>query len=156
VPVRFLFYLKISALGNDLHIIFFVFFLCAVDDTSDGAFVQRRGRFKVTSADLSPMVCIKWQIFLFTYCLLLSIMKISFVEISKAVLLTLYYWVKVVWDPLNHLGGNFLINIILWDRHEIHLTLKSLCKGLLHYWHFSSVYGKSSNGAIVCLSYASY
>ncbi|XP_047175440.1 serine/threonine-protein kinase BLUS1 [Vigna umbellata] len=26
-----------------------------VDDTSDGAFVQRRGRFKVTSADLSPM-----------------------------------------------------------------------------------------------------
>ncbi|WVZ13609.1 hypothetical protein V8G54_011175 [Vigna mungo] len=27
----------------------------SVDDTSDGAFVQRRGRFKVTSADLSPM-----------------------------------------------------------------------------------------------------
>ncbi|KAK7271670.1 hypothetical protein RJT34_27758 [Clitoria ternatea] len=26
-----------------------------VDDTSEGAFVQRRGRFKVTSADLSPM-----------------------------------------------------------------------------------------------------
>ena len=32
-------------------------FLYAVDDTSEGAIVQRKGRFKVTLADLSPMVC---------------------------------------------------------------------------------------------------
>jgi hypothetical protein len=30
--------------------------ICAVEDTSEGAVVQRKGRFKVTSADLSPKV----------------------------------------------------------------------------------------------------
>lgn len=37
-------------------------FLYAADDTSEGAIVQRKGRFKVTSADPSPMVCITWHI----------------------------------------------------------------------------------------------
>lgn len=35
----------------------------AVDDASEGAVVQRRGRFKVTSADPSSMVCITLHIF---------------------------------------------------------------------------------------------
>jgi len=99
------------------------------------------------------MVCIKCQIFLPTA----FIRNEDFlVEISKAVFLTLHYWVNVMWDPLNHLGGNFLFKIILWDQHEIHLTWKSLWKGVFYYWHFSSVYGESSNGAIIYLSYASY
>ena len=63
--------------------IFLMFFLYAVDDTSDGAFVQFRGRFKVTPADLSPMVCIK---FLST-----SILEpVFFVEVSKAVSWTFF------------------------------------------------------------------
>lgn len=59
-------------IGSYLHI-FLMFFLYAVDDTSEGAVVQRRGRFKVTSADISPMVCIEfgWWICFFPNLLLM-------------------------------------------------------------------------------------
>jgi hypothetical protein len=59
------FYLKIIRLGNGSYIVFSMPLPYAVDDTSEGAIVQRRGRFKVTSADPSSMVCISWKIYIF-------------------------------------------------------------------------------------------
>lgn len=143
MPARYLLYLKINALRNYLYIFFFAFLLCTVDDTSDGAFVQRRGRFKVTSADLSPMVCIKWQIFLpitFIHD------EYFFVEISKAVFMALHYWVKVMWNPLNHVGGNVLF--ILTCGTNMKSTLYWRVCGRSVYCHFF-VYGESSNSTII-------